>query len=194
MARLMNELRPRLPGALDTAIQFEMFSMLTEFFERTNVWREDISVVLVVNTTSYELVPTGPASIHRLVQVLNTNLRPVSATMSVPGTMVLATAPTQIDTLTATVVLNVVDPTDKDAYPQFPAWVLDKYRLAFVDGLLGRLHSQPAKPYSNQQLAVYHMRRWRQAMAIAKVEVQRNNVFAAQSWRYPQGFAVRRRR
>lgn len=194
MTRLMTDLRVRLPGALDNVIQQEMFATVDEFMKHTNAWQEGIPVAQQANEDTYELVPTGPSLINRLMGLLNSSKLPVAATMSEPGTIVLRTMPSQTDTLTATVALTVVDPVDNEKYPQFPAWILGKYRDAFFDGILGRMMSQPAKPYANQQLAVYHTRRWRGAMATAKVEVQRNNLFRAQAWNYPQGFRVTHRR
>lgn len=42
MNRLMDHARIRLPGALDAAIQMELFSALNEFFQKSNIWYEDI--------------------------------------------------------------------------------------------------------------------------------------------------------
>ena len=61
-----------------------------------------------------------------------------------------------------------------------------------LSGLLGRMMSQPAKPYTNMQLSVYHMRRFRDGIARAKVEAMHQNVYRAQSWRFPQTFARRK--
>lgn len=55
---------------------------------------------------------------------------------------------------------------------------------ALLDGLLGRLYSQPAKPYSNPQLAAYHLKRFRNAIAVFHAEANSGYAGAA-SWAYP---------
>jgi hypothetical protein len=194
MTRLLADVQVRAPGALDDAIKREFFTLLEEFFKTTSVWREDIPVSVESGTTSYELVPTGASLINKLMWVFDNSQIQVAATMSEPGTMVLKNAPSQSAEWTATVCLSVKDPADRDSIPQFPAWILERYRVDFLDGLVGRLLAQPAKPYSNQPLSVFHLRRWRSAMAVARSEAQRNNVFRAQAWRFPQAFATRTRR
>jgi hypothetical protein len=82
----------------------------------------------------------------------------------------------------------VQDPVTKDGYVQFPAWVLAKYRNVILDGLLGKMFSQPNKPWTNSQMSVFHMRKFNSKVASARVEVQRNNKYRAQAWVFP-GFA-----
>jgi len=67
--------------------------------------------------------------------------------------------------------------------------VLAKYRDDILDGLLGRMMTQPNKPYTNSQLAIFHMRKFVQACASARVEWQRNNTYRTQAWAFPGGFS-----
>ena len=41
--RTMNELRIRIPGALDSVLQLELFNVCDDFLQGTNIWREAIS-------------------------------------------------------------------------------------------------------------------------------------------------------
>jgi hypothetical protein len=197
MTRLMNDVRLHLPGALDTVIQQEMFMMLTELCKNTNVWREDIPVALQLNVTSYQLVPTGTANIFRLMWVLDSNQLMVPAGMSTPGQLDLVnppSSPAQVLTVTATVAEKPVDPVDNQNFPQFPSSILDQYRDDMLDGIVGRMMTQPAKPYTNKEMGTYHLRRWRTAMARIRVEQQRANGFRIQAWSYPQTFQTTPRR
>lgn len=197
--RLMNSIRSRVPGALDAQIQAEMFEVLDEFFQFTNVWQELIPVSIQANVLNYDVAPTGVASIIRLllVQVAGTNpnpklCTPIAATMEVPGCLQLAqpitNLPTTPYTFNVTVSETCIDPTTSDGYPIIPRWIMDRYHKDFVDGVVGRLMSQPAKPYSNQTLSVYHLRRWRNAMSGTRIEVNRQNTYGAQAWMFPQQF------
>jgi len=194
--RLMNNARTRLPGAIDTGMQLELFNVMDDFFKGSNVWNEDIELSvpgLDPAGTIYELVPTGPALIDKLAWVFT---KPTSATISrgsgiaasmqTPGELVLDTQPSSNVTYIVTVILTVQDPTLRNGYVTFPAWVLAKYREAILDGLLGRMMSQPNKPYTNNQLAVLHMRKFKQATTSAHGEWRRNNTYRMQAWAFPR--------
>jgi hypothetical protein len=190
--RLMKDARIRLPGATDDAIRLELFSVLDEFFQDSNVWKEKIefSVSATDDTsTTYYIEPESVASLHRLKCVENSNGFGVAAVMKVPGEVTLMTPPSQDDTYTATVVLTVNDPVARDGYPEFPQWILNRYRMTLLDGLMGRMMSQPAKPFTNLQLGTYHMRRFRSAVAFASTESLRKHVANTQAWRFPRNFA-----
>ena len=103
LSRLMDNLRIKLPGALDGVIQLEMFSALNEFFQNSNAWTEDIEFETVGNEQSYLLVQTQPGAINRLMYVVNADGTPIAATMQTPGELELVYAPTDGLTLTARV-------------------------------------------------------------------------------------------
>lgn len=196
ITRLMNEARTQLPGAIDSAMQLALFTVMDEFFKGTNAWMEDIPFDVVGSSPSgtiYEIVPTGPATIDKLMWVFeqptsDSEIRgaPVNAYMSTPGELVLRLQPSENKTYIATVALTVQDPVTRDGYVIFPAWVVAKYRQHIIDGLLGKMMSQPNKPYTDKQLSVYHLRRFLGGIGEAKVEVQRNQMYRAQAWVFPR--------
>lgn len=189
--RIMRGARIRLPGALDDAIKEELFVVLDEFLQRSSIWQEEITFGVTSAKTEYELVPTG-GTIVQLIHVANSNDSRVTASMPTPSAVQLSTAP-NTDTFTAKVALTVVDPTTREHEPEVPEWILTKYHLTILDGVLGRMMSQPAKPYNNERHAVYHMRRFRNGIADAAAQVKRGNLYGGQSWAFPQNFAVRRK-
>jgi hypothetical protein len=198
IVRLMNEARSSLVGATDPTLQLALFGVMDDFFRGTNAWQEDIDVQVAGGApagTIYELVPTGASLINQLMWVFVApksaqELRgvPVNAAMSVPGELTIYTQPSSDMVYRATVALTVADPLTREGNVIFPAWVLQKYRAVILDGLLGRMMAQPNKPFSNLQLSVYHSRKFNSGIASARVEVQRNNRYRAQAWRFP-GFA-----
>lgn len=189
--RIMRGARMRLPGALDDAIKEELFLVLDEFLQRSTIWQEDITFKVTSADTEYVVVPSA-GTIIRLLQVTNSDEVPVRATMQEPFTIVLKEEPNE-DTFTAKVALTVVDPTTRDGNPEVPEWMLVKYHGIILDGVIGRMMTQPAKPYTTERHAVYHTRRFRNGIASATAEAKRKNVHGGQAWAFPQSFAVRRK-
>jgi len=201
MSKLMDLARARLPSARDNIIQLELFAVMNEFFQQTSCWMEDIEVDVIPTTSSYiedpdaytySLIPLQ-GSIVRLMYLRDSGGLQKQASMQTPGTIVLQNASNVADTYVATVAKTVSDPTSNDGYPQFPDWVLDKYNNELLDGLLGRMMSQLAKPYSSPQMAQYHLKSFKSGISRAYVETLHGNVYRAQNWRFPQTFARRRR-
>jgi len=191
LRRIIDNCRVHLPGALDAGIQLALFSTLQDFFDGSNCWTEDIEFSAVPDQLEYVVVPAGTTTITRLAGVWNSDDQYISASMRTPGDIRLAFSPSQADTYTARVILNVTDPTTRDGYPEFPDWVAKKYGVGLTDGVLGYMMAQPAKPYSNERLGIFHMRRFRSTVARAKVEASHENVYRGQNWKFPQTFASR---
>jgi hypothetical protein len=185
LTRLMDNARVHLPGALDAALKLELFNVLDQFLQDTKFWQEDIDYVTRSGRTEYVLVGTEQGVITDLLNNVNANGSPVRASMPTLGTLVLGRDPTPSETLTATVAYTVVDPVGSDDYPQIPDELLYKYGRGITDGVVGAMMLQAAKPYTNQQLAVYHTRKFNGAIAQARADVAHRNVQGGQNWRYP---------
>jgi hypothetical protein len=199
ITRLMNNARSRLSGATDGVLQQELFNVMDEFFKKSNVWNEDIEVTIPgmdPANTVYQLAPAAPALIDKLLWVFQKPTETsigrgpgVNAAMSIPGELTLRLQPSSDVVYIVSVALTVADPLDRGGYVQFPAWVLAKYRDTILNGLLGRMMTQPNKPYSNTQLSVFYMRKFVQETAAARVEWTRNNTYRTQAWAFPGGFS-----
>jgi hypothetical protein len=194
--RLINDARIRLTGAVDNVIQQELFAITDEFLKFTNIWTQLLPFLTVPNQNTYVVTPAfASTAINRLMYVMNSSLLPVAGgSMSIPGRLVFTPILSTSDTFMAAVGLNTVDPVDANNYPLIPAWITTKYRTDFLDGLFGRMMSQPVKTYSNEKMSIYHLRRWRQALSKAKKEVQHQNTMRGQAWFYPASFAGRSQR
>lgn len=194
MKRLLNNARVRLPGALDAAIRWEFYEAVNEFLQESNLWQQDIALPVTNATATYTLPapPLVPSDIHRLWSIKGSDGLQRTGTMQVPGVLILDHIPQQADTYTVTVVTTVSDPTDTDANPELPAWILTKYGNDLAGGVIGRMMTQVAKPYSNPTMAVYYLKRFQSAISKAGVESRHQNIFGGQRWRFPGGFQTRK--
>lgn len=196
--RLLNSAMVHLPGTTLVNLQLELFNVMNDFFQGSNVWNEDIQITVPGQDPAgsvYLLAPSQSAQIDKLLWVFtkpsDTSMArgsAVAAAMAVPGELTLRDQPSSVQTFIVTVALTVQNPVDRDGYVMFPAWVLQKYGNDLQEGLIGRMMAQPVKPYTNMQLSVFHMRKFNSAISQARVEWTRNNTYRQQAWRFP-GFA-----
>lgn len=185
--RMMANARSRVPGALDDVMKHELFSALDEFFQKSEIWREEVEVPIVADEDEYEVEPDATsASITRLYSLVDENDTSVPATMSEIGLLVLNTVPVAAATLTAKLILKPSEPLLVTGYPNCPEWILERYWLPIVDGLLSRMMSMPMKPYTNAVLAAYHGRLFRNGIAQANADVRTGNLYNGQAWTFPR--------
>lgn len=191
--KLMDMARVRLPGARDNIIKLELFMAVEEFLANSNCWTEEVPFEVNPNETTYYIFTIASASINRLMLLTTGTGIPVAARMPEPGTIQLHNPPSEVGTYKAVVSLSVTEPTDPEGYPELPEWVLSKYNGEILDGVLGRMMSQLAKPYSQPNLASFHMKRFEQAIRRASTEARHGMVYSGQNWAFPQNFAYRRK-
>lgn len=191
--RLISTVQTRLPGTTSQGIQYEMFSVLDEFLKESGAWTDTATFNTKVGEDTYRVaVPAG--QILRLVRVQNSEKTNVAATMEDIGVVVLNRPASTVDKLSAKLVLTVADPLTRDAYPLIPLQIATRYNGELLDGVLGHMLSQSSKPYTNETLAVYHLKRFRNGIAQVRTAVRKANTEGAQAWNFPQGFAVKRKR
>jgi hypothetical protein len=190
---LLNLASARLPGALMGVIQLELEALLKDFLEMTNVLVDTVAVPVVPSKTSYPVM-SFLGVVNRLMTVLDNNNNPLNASLVVPNSasvdfsVSLQYAPSQAATYTAYVAV-LPDPGTPivDAVPD---WIWTKYRNGLMDGLLARMMIQPAKPYSNAQLAAVHEKLFRKVQNQARNDMLRQYKFRGQGWIFPQAFAA----
>jgi hypothetical protein len=189
--RFMNNVRVRLPGALDDAINLEMFNVLDEFCKTTNAWQELIPLSVHSGEREYEIEPEeNRALIVRLLATIqgdgSNGVSYANATLPKPDLIVFATPPSDSAIYNALVSLTVIDPVNSDDnLPEFPDWFLTLYFQEFLDGVLSKMMSQIAKPYFSQTGFIYHGRRFRNFLSATRIAVDQRNTYGATSWRYP---------
>lgn len=192
--QLMDMARARLPGARDNIIKLEFMAVMSEFFQQSNCWRENITFAVTPGVDQYDLFPLSPAAIVRLMEIRSASGLRISATMPVPGTVLLHTPASQATTYTAEVALSIGDPVDRDGFPEYPDWFMTKYSYDLLDGLCARMMTQLAKPYTNPQLAAVHRRNFLTAVNVAKAEAMHGQAYQGQRWSFPQTFVRRKTR
>lgn len=201
LEQLMNQARATLVGASEGGLKGAFYDVLTEFFNDSSSWTQCIPVNALPNRTVYTLQP-NEGQIIRLVGV-STPFPPqgtpqnatsipggvfIPALMPDVGTLVIKNAPVTATTYIAEVVTNVAQPVDRHGLPQAPDWALPIWHVGLLDGLLGKLMIQPNKSYSNKETGQYHLKRFRDAIARARVSKLRANTNGAQAWRFPQQY------
>jgi hypothetical protein len=194
ISRIMAGARIRLTGAVDDAIKLALFETVDEFLRETNVWKEAIPFITVAHAPDlvYDLVPTK-GTILRLVGLNVTGqVRQISGVMQVPGELFLVTPFDSGVDITATVSLAPLDPVAVGSeWPDIDPWIYQRYYTALIDGLIMKMASQPDKPYTSDNLVVYHGKRFRNAIGVTRADIEKGNVGDGQAWRFPS-FAVQR--
>ena len=192
--RLMQNCRVNLPGAVDGAIKLEYFNVMDEFLSDTNLWQETIAVSITTTNLTYSVASAQGGACARLLYVVDSDGAPRTAGMLTPGTMDVPKYPSAADTWQATIAMTVTEPLDGSGYPVFPAWILGTWGNQIAEGIIGKMMTQVAKPYSNQALAIFHLKNFGGAKTSARIEVTRRNTFGTQAWRFPRSFHTRARR
>lgn len=176
---IIDNIRARVPGVLDGMIALELGNCVYEFLEMTNVWQEDVSLTTQPGVLTYSVITVDGEPV-RLMGVKNDGRR-IQCSFAPPDAL---SFPTDLNTVSLVATFALV-PDSTDAL-NVPEWLWLNYRNALIEGTLGRLMSQIAKPYANERMAIYHMRRFRNFAAQARVEAQRQYNYAAQAWAFPK--------
>lgn len=183
--RILNSARAKLPNSSDALIQNELFDVMHEFFTISSSWLEDLSVNIIADVTTYDLVPSE-GQIIRLAGVTDVNRIPQPALMPTIGTLQLAYPVNSAQTFTVTVVKTVALPVDREKKPEAPDWLLPVWGPSILDGLLGRMMGQLSKGYSNPALSIYHLKRFLNAVAAARSAALSRNTIGGAAWVYPR--------
>jgi hypothetical protein len=187
--RLMNNLRISLPGALDGVLKLEIWNMVNEWCREGRGWREVIEVPLVIGDDTYTgIEPTETEIVH--VESISHPTLDVMGSLFEFGSLILKTAPVAADVASPIHLVAFLAPS-LDADPAnmeslVPEDMWSEHHQAFLHGVLGRTMSQPAKPYTNPTLAVYHLRAFKGAMAQNRYKVRVGGAVGAQNWRFPR--------
>jgi len=185
-ARILNTCRVHLAGALDASIKYEIFNVLDDYCRDARIWREDVDIAVTTGDQIYTVTPTAGV-IAGLMWIENSDETAVAGTMSVPGTLDLTNDPAT-DTYTVTVALAPIA-IDADSFPVVESWIWPKHYQGIIDGVLSKMMAQPSKPFSNERLAIFHGRRFRNAVAAARTEALHSNTYNGTNWRFPRTFA-----
>jgi hypothetical protein len=185
--RLMQNLLAKLPGASLPLLQSELFNTIDDACRNGWIWRETISVTLVDGEDTYVLAPAGTEVLY--VQSVTHETFDLTGAVVEFGVLTLKTAPTQAypdDPVYAVAMLTPAhNVSTSDIENWLPSDMWSEHYQMFMDGVEGRMMAQPAKPYTNPQLAAFHTRSYNGALARARHKVRTGGAPGAQVWRFP---------
>lgn len=203
---LKNLVLPRLPNAVPDHVEVEMKSVLREFFNTTTIWRgvigpytvragrqdvpldpvdasTDVSQVMRVWYNDTELTPI----INFTDKAETTDKTPQHYATPEPGVVYLWPTPDTTVSKVLTIYGALVPARD---FLNLPSFALTHWQRVLEDGILGRMYSQPVKPYTNPTLAQYHLARFRSGMAEARRYAEKGGQRRTLNWSFPmRGFA-----
>lgn len=193
--RVFADVRKDIPSVADAVLRQELFRVLDDFTQYTNVWQETLPLAIVPNVRSYNLTPPTNGKINRLLRVYdpateNFNWTMGGITMRVPGTIVLSRTPVTAASWSAIVAKRTFEPLDVNEYPVIDAWIVERYADTIGRGILARLQIEPQKPYSNPMLAQVNQRAYIAGRSLARLNDGMANVFDGANWRFPQGWST----
>jgi hypothetical protein len=183
---LLGQTQTTLDGASEAEIQVQLFKVLDEFLDETNLWVEDIDFTVIPNVLDYALAPVS-GMIRRLAGVVDQNNTPQQALLLMPETVHFLYPYSDTQPMTATMVKTVTDPLDCFP-PEFPDWILRLYWRVLLAGVLGNMMAQPSSTYTDKAGAPYHLARFRDGWARARNEGRTMQTMGAQAWTYPQTY------
>jgi hypothetical protein len=202
--QLMTQATAKLVGVSEAAMRAEFYDVLSEFFNDSSCWTDCATFQYQPNVIAYP-VSVSEGQIVRLNSVgdWGQTVPPLLTSAIAPGTpspiplpslmpqiglVVLSNIPNITGYAQAEFTLNCSLPVSGSGVPIAPDWVLPIWHVGLLDGLMGKLMNDPNKSYTNAQGAVYHLKRFRDAIARARVSKLRANTLGSGAWRYPQQF------
>lgn len=192
--RIFQDVRKDIPSVADATLRQELFRVLDDFTQTTNIWQESVPFDVTPDNLTYPLtIEKGKA--NRLLLVYDMAAAyPYWAgpgiTMRVPGVVQLWRQPAQAGTWGAVVTKRTAAPLTADNYVDIDDWIVDKYADCIGRGILARLQIEPSKPYSNPMLAQMNQRAYIDGRSLARANDGHFNVLNMQGWRFPQSWAT----
>tara|TARA_R110000772_G_scaffold235182_3_gene346789 strand:- start:6947 stop:7609 length:663 start_codon:yes stop_codon:yes gene_type:complete len=196
--RLKNTARVRLPGAGIDALELELFNTIVELCTETGVWRERIERNIVANKINYDVGSvTGGSRIGYIMSLTmnGTIYQQLGADAADIGgntgyelledftTVRINPAPSSNAPKALKASITLI-PTSQTTL--LPDAIMALYTETILDGLMGRMMSHVAKPYSNPDQSRYHQRRFRAAITRIRRTVRAGNTKGSPPWIFPQ--------
>jgi len=159
-SRIYEDVKMQIPGVTDAVLKQMTYQVVNDFFDRTNIWIEEVPIAVSPNSRTYTFTVANEGSPNRLMMLYD----PADASpdkhwvqggvqMTVPGTITLRYAPSSAVTWNAAIA-KCLDTVGSEGWPDVGngLWIIDQYGDGIHYGVLGRLQAMPAKPYSNAKL------------------------------------------
>lgn len=196
--RLFARVKSQIPAASDMLIRQEVFNTMIDFTGGTNLWQEDVQINAVPNQLTYPFSVTSGVTSRLMVVYRDGDERRLwvdhGISMRVPGILQVTRGPAEPQLWHAIVSKACSTPFTKDGidtgYPEVDSWIVDQYNDVIYYGTMNFLQRMPAKPFRDTKAAAENAALYSSGKAQARSDGLRMNVFNAQAWSYPQGFAT----
>lgn len=195
----LKSLLPQTPGAVRSVVRAKLLEAAREFYQESSCLREVVRRDVVADNDTYVIEPDMADVLTAKPLSVAFNRRPLEILMRRPDevedregapqgwyligtdTVVLWPKPTEaiVNGLSVYITLGL-DP-DVSTLPNIAK---TEHFDVLIDGTLGLLKQQPAKPYSDLIAAQYHLRRFRNAIAKYKGLANRGNVPGGAGWTF----------
>lgn len=193
----LTELRTRLPGISEGQLALELKSTMREFFTKSGYWMEELSPIRIVQDKNlYKLsYPQAHVMGVHSVWIEDAPKRLLTVQPKVSGSGiymaehdVLQIFPTPVRSITDGLKVIVrLNPLSE--MTRVPYEVSTHFFDEVMDGVLGRLYSQPGKPFTNLIQSQYHLKRFRDGISMARDMGRRRFSTATQGWSFPQNWS-----
>jgi hypothetical protein len=193
--RIFADIRKDIPSVPDAVVRQELFRVMDDFTQSTNIWQETVPLPIVPDVNVYPITVTDGQP-NRLMLVYDTAADtprwPMSGIMMrEPGIITIYRKPVSSANWAAIVAKRTAEPLDATTkYPIIDDWIVDKYADTIGRGLIARLQFQPQKPYSNPMLGQMNQRSYTVGKGRARANDGHVNIYNAQNWTFPQGWAT----
>jgi hypothetical protein len=200
----LQDVTPWCPGVHRSVFKRQLILAVREFFEQSWAWRAEIGpITLVTNQQTYMLSPFN--STTDVVGVIwaavnGSPIQPLTAAPPpsqngqpfadtpggywLPRPDIIAVYPIpNITSVPQNLTVNCAL-RPKMSVTQVPKICVTDFYEAILNGVLYRLLNQPAKPYSNPQLAAYFETRFRKDIGVYAGKAKKGFAGGA-SWQFP---------
>ena len=185
-------LLPELPGITTAMLDYHIIETVREFLQKTDAWREDVTLDLFAGQSGYELtyfIQTLQVFVLKVFSIsINESLLWVYDDSDIPLSETApryksSEPPFSIDTNSNLIILDA-DNTPKNSITRglkvnasfmvlfgnasqtFPAFILRQHSETIRCGTLARLMLMK-KPWGDRELAMKYEQRWREGLAYA---------------------------
>jgi hypothetical protein len=205
---IYDRVKSQIPAAPDALIRQQAYLVMLDISQDVNIWTEEVPITIQPNVMTYPFTVTNGRT-NRLMIVYNNDLTSIYAgqkyrwadngiTMRVPGVLELFINPSQTKNWIAVVAKAVsnprldtsVTPPVSTGYPEIDNWIVEQYNDMIYYGMMHFLQRMPSKPFGNATGSADNGAQYLSQKAQARSAVMRSNVYNAQDWIYPQGFAT----
>jgi hypothetical protein len=163
-ARIYDNIQATMPAVTLPIIEMELWNTVEEFALRSTYFRDRVDWTMAPDVRTYDFNPYG----NNMIAFTILKVYGLSYWQALPPAVL------QDDSYAITGQRNgnALLALKPISFNCLPPVLWDRWFECMMDGVRGRLMSQPAKPYASPQMAEYHMKRFRVGLNLARAEAE----------------------